>query len=115
MAGEIDPAFGWVEGAVLAAWLDAGRDGEAGDGVTDHLSLTAAQTADWIAHEENLGEVVSAQRGAAEVLAGAELALDRDTVIRVHSEVRGAFVRGVRVIFPSAGTLVFVLEFHLNV
>jgi hypothetical protein len=98
-----------------AAWLDAGRDGETGDSVTDHLALTAAYTADGVAHEENLSEIVTTQRGAAEVLAGAELALDRDTVIRVHSEVRGAFVRGVRVILPSAGALVFVFEFHLNV
>jgi hypothetical protein len=115
MPGEVNPALGRVEGAMPAAGLDAGRDGEAGDGVTDHLALTAAYTADGVAHEENLSEVVTAQRGAAEVLAGAELALNGDAVVGVNSEVRSAFVRGVRVIFPAAGTLVFVLEFHLNV
>jgi hypothetical protein len=83
MPGEVDPAFGWVEGAVSPAGLDLGRDGEAGDGVTDHLALTAAKTADGIAHEKDLGEVFSAQGGAAKGLAGAELTLDRDAVARV--------------------------------
>lgn len=67
MFGEVDPALGWVDGAVSAARLDAGRDGEAGDGVADHLALTAAEAADGIAHEQNLGEVFAAQAGAAEI------------------------------------------------
>jgi hypothetical protein len=60
--------------------LDAGREREAGDGEADQLALTAAKAADGIAHEKDLGEVVSAQGGAAEGLAGTELALDRDAV-----------------------------------
>ena len=34
-------------------------------------------------------EVVAAERGAAKVIAGAELALDRNAVIGIQSEVRG--------------------------
>ena len=66
-----------------AAGFDAGREGEAGDGETDHLALTAAEAADGIAHEQYLAEVVAAQGGAAEALAGAELALDRHPVVGV--------------------------------
>ena len=83
MASEIDPALGWVNRAMPAAWLDAGREREAGDGVTDHLALATAEAADGIAHEQNLGKIVAAQGGAAEVLAGAELALDRNPVVGV--------------------------------
>jgi len=83
MASEIDPALGWVNRAMPAAWLDAGREREAGDGVTDHLALATAEAADGIAHEQNLGKIVAAQGGAAEVLAGAELTLDRNTVVGV--------------------------------
>lgn len=116
MASEVDPALGWVEGPVSAAGFDARGDSEAGDGVTNHLALAAAQAADRIAHEEDLGKVVAAQRGTAEVLAGTELALDGDAVVRVDSEIGSAFVRGVRVVVrPSASAFVFVLEFHLNV
>src|SRR5271168_703780 len=98
-----------------AAGLDAGREGEAGDGVTNHLALTAAETANGIAHEQDLAEVIAAQCGAAKALAGAELTLDRDTVVGVHSKVGGAAVRRVRALFSSARALVFVLEFHFNV
>ena len=101
MFGEVDPAFRWVDGAMPAAGLDAGRERKAGDGVADHLPLTAAEAADGIAHEQNLGEVVAAQSGAAEGLAGAELALNRNAVVGVESEV-GSFVRGVRTLFSSA-------------
>ena len=87
--GEIDPAFGGVKGSVPPAGLDLGRDGEAGDGVTDHLALTAAEAADGVAHEEDLCEVVAAQRGAPKVLTGTELTLDWDAVARIESEVRG--------------------------
>jgi hypothetical protein len=66
-----------------AAGFDAGREGEAGDGVTDHLALTTAEAADGIAHEQDLAEIVAAQSGAAELLAGAELALDRNPVVGV--------------------------------
>jgi hypothetical protein len=81
--GEVDPALGWIHGAVSAARLDAGGEREAGDGVTDHLALTTAETADGIAHEQNLSEVVAAQGGTAKALTGTELALDRDTVVGV--------------------------------
>jgi len=115
MFGEVDPAFGWVDRTMPAAWLDAGGDGEAGDGEACQLTLTAAEAADGIAHEQDLGEVFAAKAGAAEILAGAELALDRDTVVGVQSEVRGRFGGGVTAVSPSAGSFVFVLEFHLCV
>jgi len=50
MFGEVDPAGGWVDGAVLSPRLDAGGEREAGDGVADHLALSAAEAADGIAH-----------------------------------------------------------------
>jgi hypothetical protein len=96
-----------------AARLDAGREGEAGNGVADHLALTAAEAADGIAHEKDLGEVIAAQGGAPECLAGAILALDRDTVAGVLTEVRGAVVRGVGVLLATAVSVEFVLEFHV--
>jgi hypothetical protein len=97
-----------------AARFDAGRESEAGDGVTDHLALTAAEAADGIAHEQDLREVFAAQGGTAEVLAGAELTMDRDTVVGVQSEIRSAAVRGVGSLSFSSGALEFVLEFHLQ-
>jgi hypothetical protein len=87
--GEVDPALGGVDGAMAAAGFDAGGEGEAGYGVADPLALAAAETADWVAHEEDLAEVIGAECGAAKVIAGAELALDWDAVVRVQSEVRG--------------------------
>ena len=102
MFGEVDPSFRWVDGAMPAAGFDAGREREAGDGVADHLALTATEAADGIAHEQNLGEVVAAQGRAAEGLAGAELALNRNAVVGVESEVGSALVRGVRMLFSSA-------------
>ena len=35
----------------------AGGERDAGDGETDHLTLTAAQAADRVAHEEDLFEI----------------------------------------------------------
>ena len=87
MFGEVDPSFGRVNGAMAPAGLHAGRDGEAGHGVADHLSLATAQAADGVAHEENLSEVFSAEGGAAKVLSGAELALDGDAVVGVEAEI----------------------------
>jgi hypothetical protein len=69
-----------VDWAVSAARLDARRESKACDGVTDHLALTAAETANGIAHEQHLADIVAAQGGAAEVLAGAELTLDRNAI-----------------------------------
>jgi hypothetical protein len=66
-----------------AAGFDAGRDGEAGDGVADHLALTTAETADGIAHEQDLGEIIATQGGTAEVPAGTELALNLYAVQRI--------------------------------
>jgi hypothetical protein len=114
MFGEVDPARGCVDGALLSSWLDTGGEREAGDGEADELALTAAEAADGVAHEKDLGEVIAAQGGAAERLAGAELAMDGNTVERVQSEVRGVAVRGAGVLFPSAGTVEFILEFHLQ-
>ena len=85
MPGEVDPSLGWVNGVVPAPGLDAGREGEAGDGVADHLALTATEAADGIAHEQDLGEVFAAEGGAAEVLAGAELALDRHAMVGIYA------------------------------
>ena len=99
---------------MLSSWFDAGGKREAGDGEADKLTLTAAEAADGIAHEKDLGEVVAAQGGATECLAGTELALNRDTVTRVPPEVRGMAVRRVRVLFSSARTVELILEFHLQ-
>jgi hypothetical protein len=99
---------------MLSSRFDAGREREAGDGEADQLALTAAEAAYGIAHEKDLGEVIAAQGGTPERLAGTVLALDRDTVAWIQSEVRGTAVRGVGVLFPSAGTVEFILEFHLQ-
>jgi hypothetical protein len=87
---------------------------EAGDCEADQLTLAAAEAADGITHEKDLGEVVAAQAGAPKCLAGTKLALDRDAVAWVQSKVRGAAVRRVRVLSPPAGTVEFILEFHLQ-
>jgi hypothetical protein len=65
---------------MFAPRLDARREGQAGDGEADQLALTASEAADGITHEQNIGEIVAAQGGAAEGLAGAELTPDRDAV-----------------------------------
>jgi hypothetical protein len=83
MSGEVDPALRGVDEAVSATRLDARRESKACDGVADHLALTAAETADGIAHEQNLADIVAAQGGAAEALAGAELTLDWDAMVGV--------------------------------
>ena len=88
MLGEVDPAFGGIDGAVSAAGFDAGREGEAGDGVADHLALTAAEATDRVAHEKDLRDVVSAEGRAAEALAGTELALDGNAVVGIQAESR---------------------------
>jgi hypothetical protein len=61
MAGEVDPAFGGVDGAMPAAWFDPRRDREAGDSEACQLTLTAAEATDGVAHEEDLREVLTAQ------------------------------------------------------
>jgi len=72
----------------------AGRDGDSGDGEADHLALTAAETADGIAHEEDLLEVLGAEAGAAEGLAGAVLASDGHSAGVRWNVQRGIAVRG---------------------
>jgi hypothetical protein len=114
MFGEIDPPSRWVDRAMLSPRLDTGREREAGDGEADELTLTAAQAADGITHEKDLGEVIAAQGGAPECLAGTEPASDRYTIARVQSKIRGMDVRGVRVLSPSAGTVELILKFHLQ-
>ena len=109
MAGEVDPAFGWVDGVMPAAWFDARRDRQAGDSEACQLTLTTAKAADRIAHEEDLGEVFTAQGRAAKLLSGAELTLDRNAMVGVQSQIRDAFFGGVRAVSPSAGAFVFVL------
>ena len=99
---------------MLSSWFDAGGKREAGDGEADKLTLTAAEATDGIAHEKDLGEVIAAQGGAPECLAGTELAMDRDAVARVQPEVRGVAVRRVRVFFSSASRVELILEFHLQ-
>ena len=99
---------------MLSSRFDAGREREAGDCEADQLALAAAEAANRIAHEKDLGEVVAAQGGAPECLAGTELASDRYTIARVQSKVRGMDVRGVRVLSPSTGTVELILEFHLQ-
>jgi len=109
MFGEVDPAGGGVDRTMLPSWFDAGREREAGDGEADQLALTAAETADGIAHKKNFGEVLAAQSRAAEGLAGTELALDRDAVEGIQTEVRGAALGGVGSLFPFAVVFEFVL------
>jgi len=91
MPSEVDPASGWIDRAMPAAGLEAGRDGETSDGEACHLPLSAAETADGVAHEQDLSEVVAAQGRAAKVLAGAELALNRDAVIGIQAKIGNAF------------------------
>jgi hypothetical protein len=112
MPGKVDPTLGWVNGAVPATRPDTRREGDACDGVTDHLALTAADTANGIAHEQNLADIVAAQSGAAEALAGAELTLNWNAVVGVCSQVWGPALR-VGVVSPSMGIIEFVLESHL--
>jgi len=83
--GEINPTLGWVNGAVPASGFYAGRDGKARNGVANHLALTAAEATDRIAHQQNLWEVLAAERGAAEALAGTELTLNRYAVVGVEA------------------------------
>jgi hypothetical protein len=114
MFGEVDPSSRGVNRTMLSSRLDAGRQRQAGDGEAHQLALTAAETADGIAHQKYLSEVIAAQCGAPKSLAGTELALNRDTVARVQSEIRGMSVRGMRVLFPSAVTVELILDFHLQ-
>lgn len=83
MLGEVDPASRRVDGAMPSPRLDARRKRQARDGEADQLALTAAQATDGIAHQQNLREVITAQRRPPEGLARAELALDRNAVKRV--------------------------------
>ena len=111
--GEVDPALGGVDGAMAAAGFDAGGEGEAGYGVAHPLALAAAETANGVAHQHDLAEVIGAERGAAKFIAGAELALDGDAVVGVQSEIRG-FAGGMGSFSALATGLELVLEFHFQ-
>ena len=114
MFGEVDPSSRWVDGAMLSSRFDAGRERKAGNGEAHQLALTAAEAANWIAHEKYLGEIIAPQCRAAKSLARTELTLDRHTGARVQSQVRSVTVGRMRVLFPSAVTVEFILEFHLQ-
>ena len=109
--GEIDPTLRWVDGPVSASRLYAGRDGKTCDGVADHLALTAAETTDWVTHEQDLWEVLASECRAAKALAGTELTLNRYAVVGVEAQIRSTVVR--RRVGASARTFEFVLKFHL--
>lgn len=111
MPGEVDPALGRIDGAVSAARFDLRRDGKARDGVADHLALTAAETTDWVTHEQDLWEVLASECRAAKALAGTELTLNRYAVVGVEAQIRSTVVR--RRVGASARTFEFVLKFHL--
>lgn len=70
------PVFMFLKGAAGVALLDVGRNGEGSDGEADQLPLTAAETADGVAHHDQVFEVVGAQPGATKGLCGTVLALD---------------------------------------
>ena len=114
MFGEVDPSSRWVDGTVLSSRLDTGRERKACNGEAHELPLTAAEAADGIAHQKDLGEVIAAQCGAPKSFTGTELALNRDPVARVQSKVRGTTMRGMRMLFPSAVAVELILEFHLQ-
>ena len=83
MLSKVDPASRRVDGAMPSPRLDARRERQARDREADQLALTAAQATDGIAHQQNLREIITAQRGPPEGLAGTELTLDRNAVKRV--------------------------------
>jgi hypothetical protein len=92
--------------------LDAGRDRKAGYGEADKLPLAAAKATDGVTHEEDFGEVLRAKAGAAEALAGAELASDGRAVLRIDSEEWFAFVG--RTTSAAGAVSVIGAEFHLQ-
>jgi hypothetical protein len=114
MFGEVDPSSRWVDGTMLSSRFNAGREREACNGKAHQLALTATEAANRIAHEKYLGEIIAAQCRATKSLTRTELTLDRHTVTRVQSQVRSVTVRRMRVLFPSAVTVEFILEFHLQ-
>lgn len=92
--------------------LDAGGDRKAGYGEADKLPLAAAKATDGVTHEENFGEVLRAKAGAAEALAGAELASDGRAVLRIDSEEWFAFLG--RTTSAAGAVAVVGAEFHLQ-
>jgi hypothetical protein len=92
--------------------LDAGGDRKAGNGEADKLPLAAAKATDGVSHEEDFGEVLRAQAGAAEALAGAVLASDGDAVLRIDSEEWFAFVG--RTTSAAGAVAVIGAEFHIQ-
>ena len=88
-------------------------DGDPRDRKTHSLPLAAAQASHRIPHQQKLCNILRPQLAAPKTLPRAELALDRDAVIGIQSQVRG-FVRGVGSFSALAGGLVLVLEFHFQ-
>lgn len=92
--------------------LDAGGDRKSGYGEADKLPLAAAKATDGVSHEEDIGKVLRAQAGAAEALAGAVLASDGGTVLRIDSKEWFAFVG--RTASAAGAIAVIGAEFHLQ-
>jgi hypothetical protein len=103
---------GCVEGTSSSLWLDAGGEGEACDGEAHHLALTAAKTANRVAHEEDFGEIFGAQSGTAEGLAGAELTLDRNSLARLSSKVRDTVFRSAGPVSAAGLLAELIFESH---
>jgi hypothetical protein len=83
MLGKVDPASRRIDRAMPSTRLDARRKRQARNREADQLALAAAEATDGIAHQQNLREVITAQRRPPKGLAGTELALDRNAVKRV--------------------------------
>ena len=92
--------------------LDAGGDRKAGYGEADKLPLAAAKATYGVPHQEDFGKVLRAEGGAAEALAGAELASDGRAVLRIDSEEWFAFVG--RTTSAAGAVSVIGAEFHLQ-
>jgi hypothetical protein len=92
--------------------LDAGGDRKAGYGEADKLPLAAAKATYGVPHQEDFGEVLGAEAGAAEALAGAVLTSDGGTVLRIDPEEWLTFVGRTA---PVAGAIAAIgAEFHLQ-
>ncbi len=105
MFGQAGPMASFID-------LDAGGDRNAGYGEADKLPLAAAKATDGVAHEKDFGEVLRAQTGATEALAGAVLASDGGAIFRINSEEWFAFLG--RTASAAGAIAVIGAEFHLQ-
>jgi hypothetical protein len=97
----------------VMAWvlrLDPGGEGDACDGKADALAPAAVEAADWVAHEQELGEVLAAQSGAAKGLAGAILTLNGNAVKRVEAKIRSFTMRGAGVLPAARSSIVELIH-----